>query len=198
MSFFFQAGGPYYEVKKGRWDGKISMASRVPNNIPRANFTVDQLIKIFHSKGLTVGDLIVLSGAHTIGFVHCRYFAHRLYDYRGTGKPDPAMDPRLLKNLRMLCPQHGGHQDIAAPFDVTTPFLFDNAYYANLQNKMGLLASDQDLASHPRTKKMVRELGMDKHKFFQAFAAAMEKMGSIKVKRGRKHGEKRKDCSIHA
>ncbi|KAL5772309.1 hypothetical protein ACOSQ2_012233 [Xanthoceras sorbifolium] len=194
--FVHLAGGPYYQVKKGRWDGKVSMASRVPPNIPRANSTIDQLIKIFNSKGLTIEDLVVLSGAHTIGFAHCEQFVSRLYDFHGTKQPDPAIDPRLLKALRMSCPHYGGNADIVAPFDVTTPFLFDHAYYANLQGKLGLLASDQALVLDPRTKSLVQELGKDKQKFFQAFAVAMDKMGSIGVKRGRRRGERRKDCSV--
>lgn len=192
-----QAGGPYYQVKKGRWDGKLSMASRVPSNLPHSNYTIDQLIKLFNTKGLTIEELVVLSGAHTIGFAHCEQFVSRLYDYHGTKQPDPALDPRLLKALRMSCPQSGGNTDIVAPFDVTTPFLFDHTYYANLEAKLGLLASDQHLFLDPRTKTLVQELGKDKQKFFQAFAIAMDKMGSIGVKRGTRHGEKRKDCSVH-
>ncbi|PON57398.1 Peroxidase [Trema orientale] len=191
------AGGPYYQVTKGRWDGKISMASRVSSNIPKANFTVDQLLKLFNSKGLSLEDLVVLSGAHTLGFAHCQNFVSRLYDFRGSKQPDPAIDPKLLKALRMYCPHTGGNSDIVAPFDVTTPFSFDHAYYGNLEGKLGLLASDQALFSDPRTRPLVQSLAKDKQKFFQAFAAAMEKMGSIGAKRGTKHGEKRKDCSMH-
>uniref|UniRef100_A0A6N2KZQ6 Peroxidase n=1 Tax=Salix viminalis TaxID=40686 RepID=A0A6N2KZQ6_SALVM len=196
--FVHLAGGPYYQVKKGRWDGKISMASRVQYNIPRANFTIDQQLKLFNSKGLTLEDLVVLSGAHTFGFAHCKQFVGRLYNYRGTKQPDPDMDPRLLKALQMSCPQFGGNSDIIAPFDVTTPFMFDHAYYGNLEAKLGLLASDQALVLDPRTKPLVQQLGNDKQKFFQAFSVAMEKMGSIGVKRGRRHGEKRRYCSMHA
>lgn len=195
--FFCQAGGPYYQVKKGRWDGKISMASRVQSNLPRANATVDELIKLFNSKGLTLEDMVILSGAHTIGFAHCKQFVNRLYDYKGTKMPDPSIDPRLLKALKMSCPHYGGNTDIVAPFDVTTPFTFDNAYYGNLMAKMGLLASDQALFLDPRTKALVQEMAKDKNKFFQAFALAMDKMGSIGIKRGYRHGEKRKDCSFH-
>ncbi|CDY64769.1 BnaCnng44830D [Brassica napus] len=56
--FIHLAGGPYYQVKKGRWDGKRSTATNVPPNIPRSNSTVDQLTKLFASKGLTVEDLV--------------------------------------------------------------------------------------------------------------------------------------------
>uniref|UniRef100_A0A803LLS2 Peroxidase n=1 Tax=Chenopodium quinoa TaxID=63459 RepID=A0A803LLS2_CHEQI len=191
------AGGPYYEVKKGKWDGKISKASRVPSNIPHTNATVDELLKLFNSKGLNMEDLVVLSGAHTIGYSHCKYIINRIYNYKGTKQPQPNIDPKLLQALRMYCPHHGGNEDIVVPFDVTTPYTFDHAYYGNLEKNMGILITDQALYLDPRTKPIVQSLSKDKQKFFKAFAQAMEKMGNIHLKRGRKHGEMRKDCSSH-
>ncbi|KAI3859255.1 hypothetical protein MKW98_007636 [Papaver atlanticum] len=196
-NFVNLTGGPHYEVKKGRWDGKISMATRATSNIPRPNNTVDELINLFGSKGLGLEDLVALSGAHTIGFAHCKSFLHRLYDHQGTNKPDPSIDPRLLKALRTSCPRSGGSNNVVAPFDVTTPFTFDYEYYRNLEAKLGILPTDQALFTDPRTRPIVMELGRDNKKFHKAFAKAMEKMGSIGVKRGKKHGEKRKDCSQH-
>ncbi|KAK9150315.1 hypothetical protein Syun_008624 [Stephania yunnanensis] len=117
------AGGPYYQVKKGRWDGKISKASRVGSNIPRANSTIDQLLNLFASKGLSLKDMVALSGAHTIGFSHCNQFLRRLYNYKGTNKADPSMDLRLLKALRMSCPPFGGSAGVIVPFDVAAPLL---------------------------------------------------------------------------
>ncbi|CAH9113715.1 unnamed protein product [Cuscuta europaea] len=174
------------------------MASRVQPNLPRANFTLDQLLKLFASKGLTMEDLVVLSGAHSIGFAHCKQFLSRLYNYKKeTNQTDPSivMDPRLLKALKMSCPKFGGNIDVLAPFDVTTPFSFDNAYYGNLEAKMGILASDQALYLDPRSRPLVQMLAKDKKKFFDKFAMAMDKMGSIGVKRGRRHGVRRKDCT---
>ncbi|KAK9131960.1 hypothetical protein Scep_011488 [Stephania cephalantha] len=195
--FVHLTGGPYYQVKKGRWDGKISKASRVGSNIPRANSTIDQLLNLFASKGLSLQDMVALSGAHTIGFSHCNQFLRRLYNYKGTNKPDPSMDLRLLKALRMSCPPFGGSADVIVPFDVAAPFTFDNAYYGNLEAKMGLLSTDQGLLMDERTRAVVVELGKEKKRFFEAFGEAMEKMGGIGVKRGRRHGEKRKVCSQH-
>ncbi|KAI4371751.1 hypothetical protein MLD38_010066 [Melastoma candidum] len=194
--FIHLAGGPYYQVKKGRWDGRISTASNVSANIPKPDSTIDHLITLFETKGLTIEDMVTLSGAHTIGFAHCEHFLGRLYNYSGTGRPDPYVDPRLLKSLRMSCPEHGGNLDVISPVDVTTPFLFDNAYYGNLAVRLGLLASDEALFIDLRTRPIALELGNDMGKFFQMFGAAMEKMGSIGVKRGRKHGEKRKVCRV--
>uniref|UniRef100_A0A7N0ZY25 peroxidase n=1 Tax=Kalanchoe fedtschenkoi TaxID=63787 RepID=A0A7N0ZY25_KALFE len=55
--FVHLAGGPYYDVKVGRWDGKLSMATRIGSNLPRANSTMAELISLFASKGLTLEDL---------------------------------------------------------------------------------------------------------------------------------------------
>ncbi|KAL8130347.1 hypothetical protein V2J09_019502 [Rumex salicifolius] len=196
--FVHLAGGPYYEVEKGRWDGKISKASHVASHLPHANSTLDSIITLFASKGLKVNDLVALSGAHTIGFSHCRHLINRIYDYKGTKQPQPQIDPRLLKALKMSCPQYGGNADIVVPFDVTTPFSFDNAYYGNLKKNMGLLATDQALYMDPRTRPIVEAHDKDSKKFFQAFSQAMQKMGLIGVKRGKRHGEKRKICSLHS
>ncbi|ERN13998.1 peroxidase 19 [Amborella trichopoda] len=194
--FIHLAGGPNYLVKKGRRDGKASTIANVKGNVPRSNATVDQLIRLFGSKGLSIPDLVALSGAHTIGFSHCDQFVGRLYDYRGTGHPDPVLDPRLLKALRMSCPRFGGNTDVVAPFDVKTPFAFDHMYYANLQTNLGLLATDQALFLDPRTKPIVQALGKDIGAFFKAFALGMDKMGSIGVKMGAQ-GEIRRDCTKH-
>lgn len=173
------------------------MASLVYPNVPHANSTIDQLLKLFLSKGLTLNDLVVLSGAHSIGFAHCKHFVNRLYNFQGTNKPDPDMDPRLLKALKMSCPRFGGNIHVVAPFDVTTPFAFDNAYYQNLQGKLGLLATDKALFLDPRTKSLVQTLAKDKNKFFQDFSLAMERLGNVGVKRGKKHGEIRRVCNMH-
>ncbi|CAM0882040.1 unnamed protein product [Alopecurus aequalis] len=190
------AGGPHYEVKKGRKDSKVSLAGKVRGSLPRANSTVDELLRVFAAKGLGAGDLVALSGAHTIGFAHCAHFVGRLYDFRGTRQPDPFMDARLVKALRMTCPYTGGSARAVVPFDVSTPFQFDHAYYGNLQARLGLLGSDQALFLDARTRPLVEELGADKARFFQAFVASMDRMGSIRVKKGKK-GEIRKICSQH-
>ncbi|KAK3165020.1 hypothetical protein QOZ80_1AG0027900 [Eleusine coracana subsp. coracana] len=189
-------GGPYYQVKKGRKDSKVSLAGKVRANLPRANASVDELLRVFASKGLDSGDLVALSGAHTVGFAHCVHVLGRIYDFRGTRRPDPLMDARLVKALRMSCPSSGGSARVVVPFDVSTPFQFDHAYYANLQARLGLLASDQALFLDARTRPLVEDLAADKARFFQAFVASMDRMGSIRIKKGKK-GEVRKVCSQH-
>ncbi|KAF8675773.1 hypothetical protein HU200_047260 [Digitaria exilis] len=191
-----QAGGPFYRVKKGRKDSKVSLAGKVRGSLPRANSTVDELLRVFAGKGLGAADLVALSGAHTVGFAHCVHVLGRIYDYRGTRRPDPLMDARLVKALRMSCPSSGGSARVVVPFDVSTPFQFDHAYYANLQARLGLLGSDQALFLDARTRPVVQELGANKTRFFEAFVASMDRMGSIRIKKGKK-GQVRKICSQH-
>jgi peroxidase len=60
---------PFIKVKKGRWDGKERNGIRVWSNIPRANSIVDELIKLLSSKGLTIQDMVALSGATQLGWL---------------------------------------------------------------------------------------------------------------------------------
>jgi peroxidase len=57
-----QTGGPCYQVKSGRRDGRVSLASGALNNIPGPQFDASDLIKSFDAKGLSVEELVTLSG----------------------------------------------------------------------------------------------------------------------------------------
>ncbi|URE22476.1 peroxidase 65 [Musa troglodytarum] len=74
-----------------------------------------------------------------------------------------------------------------------TPGKFDNLYYQNLLRGLGLLASDQALVAHPRTKPFVELYAANQTAFFRDFAHAMEKVSVLGVKTGRK-GEVRRRC----
>lgn len=52
------------EIPTGRRDGKESMAANVRPNIIDTDFTLDQMIDAFSSKGLSIQDLVVLSGIY--------------------------------------------------------------------------------------------------------------------------------------
>jgi hypothetical protein len=57
-----QSGGPFWRVKTGHMDGRISMASEALSNIPAPSFNFSQLKDSFARKGLNIKDLVVLSG----------------------------------------------------------------------------------------------------------------------------------------
>lgn len=61
-SWFGKLGGPVVAIPTGRRDGTVSAAENVRPNIIDTDFTVDKMISIFSSKGLSVQDLVVLSG----------------------------------------------------------------------------------------------------------------------------------------
>ncbi|PKA65470.1 Peroxidase 18 [Apostasia shenzhenica] len=54
--------GPSVEVPLGRRDGRISSASNVRPNMVDTSFSLNDMDKIFSSKGLNMDDLVALSG----------------------------------------------------------------------------------------------------------------------------------------
>ncbi|KAG9441976.1 hypothetical protein H6P81_017830 [Aristolochia fimbriata] len=191
-------GGPRWEVYKGRKDSLVSKASRVAGNLPLANQTVSELISLFRAKGLTVQDMVALSGGHTIGFSHCKEFMSRIYAYNKTFDIDPTMDGDFARSLRRPCPDKGRRLDpsVVAFNDVTTPVGFDNAYFRNLQKGLGLLATDQSLYAHHRTRGLVDAMAKEQSLFFGYFVAGMVKLGNLGVKTGGGSGEIRRDCGF--
>lgn len=186
-------GGPRWEVKKGRRDGLISKASRVDGNLPQVNQTIPQLISLFKSRGLSTMDMVALSGGHTIGFSHCKEFMPRIYGYNSTFDIDPTMNQEYARTLRSPCPQKHLDPTVVALNDVTTPFIFDNAYYHNLKKGLGLLASDQMLVLDPLTRGYVDMMAADQQLFFNYFVESMIKLGQVGVKTG-SDGEIRRRC----
>lgn len=188
-------GGPYYDVSLGRKDSLVSKASVVDDNLPLPSMPMDKMIELFTSKGFTAQELVVLSGAHTIGFSHCKEFAHRIFNYSKTSAFDPAMDPRLAKGLQSICGNYTKDPTMSAFNDVMTPGKFDNLYYQNSLRGLALLESDKGLAADPRTKPFVELYAANQTAFFTDFANAMVKVSQYGVKTG-KDGEVRRKCDI--
>ncbi|KAH9291787.1 hypothetical protein KI387_043034, partial [Taxus chinensis] len=181
-------GGPSYSVELGRRDGLISMASRVPGNLPEAGFNLDQLNTLFTSKGLSQIDMIALSGAHTLGVSHCNQFSNRIY----SNPVDPTLDPSYVTQLQQMCPMDVD-PSIVINLDPTTPTTFDNVYYQNLQSGKGLLTSDEVLFTDTRSQSTVSSFASSTGSFESAFITAMTNLGRVGVKIGNE-GEIRRDC----
>ncbi|PIA40816.1 hypothetical protein AQUCO_02400108v1 [Aquilegia coerulea] len=186
------AGGPSYDVELGRLDGKISTKASVQRKLPHPEFNLDQLNSMFSSNGLTQTDMIALSGAHTLGFSHCSKFSKRLYNFSPTSLVDPVINSNYVKQLKASCPRNVD-ATVAINMDPTTPQKFDNAYYKNLQQGMGLFSSDQVLFTDSRSRNTVNLFAANSTAFQQAFITAITKLGRVGVLTG-KQGEIRRDC----
>ncbi|XP_062220978.1 peroxidase 31-like [Phragmites australis] len=193
-------GGPRYPVPLGRKDSLSSSPTAPDVELPHTNFTVDRLIQMFAAKGFTVQELVALSGAHTLGFSHCKEFADRLFNYRDKGgklEPfDPSMNPSYAKGLQVACKDYLNDSTIAAFNDIMTPGKFDNMYFLNLQRGLGLLSTDEELWTDPRTKPFVQLYAANATTFFDDFGRAMEKLSLLGVKTGA-DGEIRRRCDTY-
>lgn len=183
-------GGPFWSVPYGRKDGRLSLAEEA-ESLPRGHERITDLIELFQSKGLNVLDLVVLSGAHTIGRSGCAALQYRLFNFNGSGKPDPTIDPRYLNFLRRKC----RWASESVEMDAVTPNKFDVQYYKNLQKKMGLLSTDQMLYTDSRTASIVSALASQPEVFHHQFAASMLKLGKIIDYSADQDGEIRLKCS---
>ncbi|XP_074335334.1 peroxidase 7-like [Apium graveolens] len=184
-------GGPFYMVPYGRKDGRVSKAKDT-ESLPTGREKITDLVEFFQSMGLNVLDLVVLSGAHTIGRTSCGSVQERLYNFNGTaGRSDPSIDPKYLNFLKRKCRWASEFVD----FDGITPKNFNNEYYKNLQRNMGLLSTDQMLNKDSRTSVLVSALASQPEVFYSQFAASMVKLGKIQDPSSEGKGEVRLNCN---
>ncbi|XP_022734177.1 lignin-forming anionic peroxidase-like [Durio zibethinus] len=166
-------GGPSWTVKLGRRDSTTASISLAASQLPRFTASLESLIDLFGSKGLSVRDMVALSGSHTIGQAQCVTFRNRIYSNASD------IDAGFVSTRRRRCPASVGNDDgNLAALDLVTPNSFDNNYFKNLMQKKGLLESDQVLFSGGSTD-IVSEYSRNPSTFKSDFATAMIKMGDI-------------------
>ncbi|XP_062205629.1 peroxidase N-like [Phragmites australis] len=191
------SGGPYYDVLLGRRDGLVANQSGANNGLPSPFEPINSIIQKFNAVGLNTTDVVVLSGAHTIGRARCALFSNRLSNFSRTNSVDPTLDATLAVSLQSLCAGGGGNQTTA--LDTSSADVFDNHYYQNLLVEKGLLSSDQGLFSSPdgvaSTKALVQTYSDDGEQFFCDFVSSMLKMGNISPLTG-SAGQIRKNCRV--
>ncbi|KAJ4967219.1 hypothetical protein NE237_019068 [Protea cynaroides] len=175
------SGGQYWPVQLGRRDGMSASEQAANQQLPSPIEPLENITAKFTSKGFDMKDVVVLSGAHTIGFAQCFTFKRRLLDFKGSGKPDPTLNSFLLQNLQNTCPSSsdGTSNSKLAPLDSVTTNQFDNMYYKNLLNNSGLLESDQALMGDSNSASMVDYYSKNPFMFTRDFAASMGCYGSV-------------------
>ncbi|KAJ9185729.1 hypothetical protein P3X46_005326 [Hevea brasiliensis] len=185
-------GGPNYTVPTGRRDGLVSNMKDV--TLPGPTFTVSEGFQVFRSKGLTLGDMVTILGAHTVGVAHCSFFEDRVSNFHGTGRPDPTIDRNLAANHSKICASNP-NTDPTVFLDQTTGFVFDNEYYKQLLLKRGIMQIDQELASDRSSVGIVSSFARNGIGFKQSFAKATVKLASTQVLVGIS-GEVRTNCRV--
>ncbi|XP_022775700.1 lignin-forming anionic peroxidase-like [Durio zibethinus] len=183
-------GGPSWTVKLGRRDSTTASASLASSQLPRFTDSLQSLIRLFGSKGLSERDMVALSGSHTIGQAQCVTFRDRIYNNASD------IDAGFARKRRRHCPvtSPNGNGNLA-PLDLVTPNSFDNNYFKNLLQKKGLLQSDQVLFSGGSTDSIVNAYSRNRSTFSSDFASAMIKMGDIEPLTG-SAGIIRRICSV--
>ncbi|KAL6854415.1 hypothetical protein ACP4OV_019318 [Aristida adscensionis] len=192
------SGGPYYDALLGRRDGLAANQSGANGGLPSPFEPISSIIQKFNDVGLNTTDVVVLSGAHTIGRARCTLFDNRLSNFSTTNSVDPTLDANLAASLQSLCTAGDGNQTTV--LDVSSADVFDNNYYQNLLVKKGLLSSDQGLFSSSddgaaSTKALVQTYSTNGEQFFCDFVWSMIKMGNINPLTG-SAGQIRKKCSV--
>ncbi|KAI8558299.1 hypothetical protein RHMOL_Rhmol04G0080500 [Rhododendron molle] len=189
-------GGPSWRVPTGRRDGLISNATEALNNIPAPFNNFSTLQTKFANKGLDLKDLVLLSGAHTIGVAHCSSFSNRLYNFTGVGDEDPALDSEYAANLKARKCKTANDTTTIVEMDPGSFRTFDLDYYTLLTKRRGLFQSDAALTTSSTTKAYITQFLKGSLKdFYAEFALAMEKMGRVEVKTG-SGGEIRQHCAV--
>lgn len=190
-------GGIKYAVQSGRRDGLVSLIDEPLQNLPAPFFDLQSLHQFFKRKGLSLEEMVTLSGAHSTGVSHCSAVTPRLYPSNISNPRDPLMDPKFSRMLKSKCPMPSDNSssvvDQTVYEDFLTPYKLDNGYYQNVVNRKVLFTSDQMLMASPETATMVKIFGRKGELWARKFAKAMVHMGSIEVLTGCQ-GEIRKSC----
>ncbi|XP_011003204.1 PREDICTED: peroxidase 27-like [Populus euphratica] len=187
-------GGPHWDVPTGRRDGRLSIANEALFNLPSPFANISVLKQQFAATGLSVKDLAVLSGGHTIGIGHCTIISNRLYNFTGKGDTDPSLDRRYAAQLKKKCKP--GNSNTVVEMDPGSFKTFDEDYYTIVAKRRGLFRSDAALLDDAETRDYVKfQSRTQGSTFAQDFAESMVKMGYIGVLTG-KQGEIRKRCAV--
>ncbi|CAN6282882.1 unnamed protein product [Urochloa humidicola] len=178
------------DMPAGRLDGRVSNASEALDFLPPPVFNITELVGAFAAKGLGVEDMVVLSGAHTVGRSHCSSFVPD----RLAASSD--INAGFANLLRGRCPANPTTaNDPTVNQDVVTPNAFDNQYYKNVLAHKVLFTSDAALLTTPETAKMVKDNADIPGWWEDRFKEAFVKMSRVEVKTG-KQGEIRKNCRV--
>ncbi|KAL2338944.1 hypothetical protein Fmac_013390 [Flemingia macrophylla] len=214
------SGGPIWEVQMGRKDSMSASKDAANNNIPGPNSTVEVLITKFENVGLTLRDMVALSGHNSLSLPPCHYINSFLFHQGVTAKnkffpsgghtigiarcrtfssrlqesnsDSESANIDFIASLQQLCSGPDGSNTVAH-LDMATPATFDNQYFVNLLSGEGLLPSDQALVNgNEQTRHIVETYVENPLAFFEDFKDSMLKMGNLGSQKS--VGQIRRNC----
>ncbi|CAO2162241.1 unnamed protein product [Urochloa humidicola] len=202
-SRYLSNGSIDYAVPAGRLDGVVSSAKEAENNLPGSTFDIAKLVSNFAVKGFTLEELVILSGAHSVGKAHCSSFRDRLSAPSGeinTCFRDNVLakdcgaggDPTVENNIRdQNATALGNLTSYAVP--ASGGASLDNSYYVNNLNNLVLFHSDWALVGSNATLRHVHEYADNGTLWNLDFADALVKLGKLSMP-PMSTGEIRKTC----
>ncbi|KAI6698606.1 hypothetical protein NL676_018725 [Syzygium grande] len=72
-------GGPWWQVRLGRRDSTRASKDDAQAYLPSPFIDISNITESFINQRLDINDLVVLSGAHTLGYAQCAIFRSRIY-----------------------------------------------------------------------------------------------------------------------
>ncbi|XP_024632881.2 putative Peroxidase 48 [Medicago truncatula] len=217
------AGGPFYPVLTGRRDSLQSFFQEATDQIPRPDDNIMHTLHLFNLRGFNARETVSLLGGHNIGKIGCDFVQQRLYDFQGTGQPDPSIPLDFLSQMRLNCPDnsknnissngtfstftiskkmnvHHSSSDKGMSYmqalssAVPSGASFDTHYYQSLLRGRGLLFADQQLMAQEKTARLAAYASDDGSTFRMDFARVMLKLSNLDVLTGNQ-GQVRLNCS---
>ncbi|XP_050221353.1 putative Peroxidase 48 [Mercurialis annua] len=189
------AGGPYYPVFTGRRDSSHSYYQEAMAEIPKPTENISRILNLFALRGFNDRETVSLLGAHNIGKIGCDFIRIRLYNFEGTGQPDPSMPSDFLNVMRLNC-QDNNHTANGVMTAISSGSGFDTHYYRNLLRGRGLMYADQQLMGDESTARYVRLYASDDGTIFRKdFSRSMVRMSILNVLTGAQ-GQVRIKCSL--
>ena len=159
--------GPAVPWRAGREDAKDMADSVEPGRLPNAEKGCSHLRRIFGRMKFSDGEIVALSGAHTVGSTHVDRSG-----YSGTWTTNPLTFDNgfykvLLSNQWMPTPGKGGCT-IFKPVD-------------NMESHISMLPSDIALLEDPKMKIWVEKYAKDEELFFSDFTSAFVKLQELSL-----------------
>ncbi|TVU24502.1 hypothetical protein EJB05_26944, partial [Eragrostis curvula] len=203
---YLSNGNVHFEAPAGRLDGFVSKAEEAQAELPDSTDDVEKLLANFAKKNFANEELVILTGAHSIGQGHCSSFTGRLTE------PPTQIDPKYRNLLNFKCAQGGNptvdnnvrdeDRDVAAEFlpefvsqlRETHDFL-DHTFYNNTLDNIVNFHFDAALLNQNETLFHVHEYADNGTLWDEDFADALLKLSKLPMPAGSK-GEIRKKCNI--